>query len=230
MKTIGLLGGMTWHSTLTYYRVINQVVNQALGGQHSAQCVLRSVDFYEIEKRQVEGKWDENAEILTKAAKEVENAGADFLLICANTMHKVADAVQAGINIPLLHIAEVTADALLEKGITKAALLGTRYTMQQDFYTTKLQNRGIEVLLPAPGQMERISNIIFEELGKGIIKPESKQYYLQVIEELAQKGAGGAILGCTEIGLLVQQADTPLPLFDTAVLHPTRAALLALEG
>lgn len=229
MKTIGLIGGMTWHSTVTYYRIINKVVSQKLGGMHSAQIVLRSLDFYEIEQRQIAGKWDENAEILTKVAQEVEKAGADFLLICANTMHKVADAVQAGISIPIVHIADITADALLEAGITKTALLGTRFTMQEDFYTTRLQNRGIEVLVPTAPQMQRIDSIIFEELGVGVIKPESKAFYLSVIDDLAGQGAQGAILGCTEIGLLVQQADTETPLFDTAVLHPTKAALLALE-
>lgn len=228
MKRIGLIGGMSWASTLTYYTILNQVVNQKLGGMHSADCIIRSPDFEEIEKRQRSGDWDENAQILLSAAQDLEKAGADFILICANTMHKVADQVQQGISVPLLHIAEVTADALLEAGVTKAALLGTKYTMQQDFYTKKLQARGIEVVLPTPDEMERVTNVIFEELCFGNIVPQSKAFYLELIDKLAERGAGGVILGCTEIGLLVKQEETAVPLFDTALIHPTRAALYAM--
>lgn len=230
MKTIGLLGGISWQSTLSYYKTINTVVAQKLGGLHSAKCLLHSVDFYEIETRQQSGNWQECADILGSAALGLQNAGADFMVICANTMHKVADEIQAQLAVPVLHIAEVCADALLARGIKTAALLGTRYTMQQDFYTSRLQRRGLSVLLPGALQMEKINDIIFDELCRGIVTPASKQYYLEVIQTLAEQGAEGIILGCTEIGLLVQQADTAVPLFDTAEIHATRAALYALEG
>lgn len=228
MKTIGLIGGMSWESTVTYYQIINTVVKEQLGGFHSARCLLYSVDFHEIETCQSKGEWDKSAAILADAAQRLERGGADFLVICTNTMHKVADIVQEAVSIPLLHIAEATAQELVKGDVDKVGLLGTKYTMEQDFYKTKLQEAGIEVLIPEEEDRNTVNHIIYQELCLGIIADPSKQSLLAIINKLVDKGAQGIILGCTEIGLLVQQPDTHVPLFDTALIHAQKAALHAL--
>lgn len=228
MKTIGMLGGMSWESTLTYYRLINQAVAARLGGLHSAKILLHSVDFAEIEQYQTAGDWAASAKALTEAARGLAAAGADLMLICTNTMHKVAPEVQSGIGVPLLHIAEATAEALAEKGVTKAALLGTKYTMTQDFYRKKLEEAGIEVLVPGEADMELVNRVIFDELCRGVVSGESKAEFLRIIDSLAGQGAEGVVLGCTEIGLLLSQADTPLPVFDTTVIHAEKAVRVAM--
>lgn len=229
MKTIGLLGGMSWESTVTYYQIVNEVIKKKLGGLHSAKVLLYSVDFSEIETCQAEGNWDKSADILSEAARHLEKAGADFIVICTNTMHKVAPQIQSCISIPIIHIAEATADVLKQRNIKKVALLGTKYTMTQDFYKDKLTEAGISVLIPDDTSVEVVNDIIYNELCLGIISPQSKQKYLAIIEDLSKKGAQGVILGCTEIGLLVQQEDTSLPVFDTTQIHAEKAALLALD-
>ncbi len=228
MKTIGLLGGMSWESTVTYYQLINQVVKEKLGGLHSAKILLYSVDFAEIEACQANGDWDKSAKLLAEAAENLEKAGADFILICTNTMHKVAPQVQRRIHVPILHIAEATADCLQGRHISKVALLGTKYTMTQDFYKAKLTDAGIEVLIPGEEDVNTVNDIIYHELCLGVISPASKEKYLRIIDALAARGAQGVILGCTEIGLLITQADTPLPVFDTTHIHATQAAMLAI--
>lgn len=229
MKTIGLIGGMSWESTIPYYRIINETIKEKLGGLHSARCILYSVEFAEIEKLQAEGKWEESGKILGDAAAKLEATGAEFIVICTNTMHKVAPQVQSMIHIPLLHIAEVTADVLIDKNISKVALLGTKYTMLQDFYKEKLTERGIEVMIPGEEDIEMVNNVIFKELCLGDIKSSSKLAFLRIIQELSEKGAQGVILGCTEIGMLVSQSDTSVPLFDTTLIHAKSAALTALQ-
>lgn len=229
MKTIGLLGGMTWHSTANYYQMINRGVAARLGGQHSAKILLHSVDFEEIESRQRSGHWAETGAILAGAAKGLQTAGAQCLLLCANTMHKVAPAVQSAVNIPLLHIAEVTAGALEAAGIQKVGLLGTRYTMEDNFYTGRLAARGFVVHTPREEERARVHAIIFEELGRGIITGASKAFYLKVIDGLVRQGAQGIILGCTEIGLLLQNGDAAVPLFDTTQIHAQSAVDFALR-
>ena len=230
MKTLGLLGGMSWESTVTYYQIINETVKEELGGLHSAKILLCSVDFAEIEEYQAKGEWEKSAEVLSDAAVTLQQAGADYIVICTNTMHKVAGDVQAHISVPLLHIGEVTARALLDRGIHKAALLGTRYTMEQDFYKDKLAAAGIEVLIPDAGDRAELNRIIFDELCVGKILPQSREKFKAVTEALAAQGAQAAILGCTEIGLLLRPEDTRVPLFDTTVLHAAAAVELALEG
>ncbi len=229
MKTIGLIGGMSWESTVTYYQVLNNVIKEKLGGLHSAKCLLYSLDFHEIEKCQSTGEWEASAQILSEAALTLEKAGADFIVICTNTMHKVADKVQEAISIPILHIAEVTAQVLKAENITKIALLGTKYTMEQDFYKSKLIEDGIIVLIPDKEDIETVNEIIYNELCVGIISKHSKEVYLNIIDKLTNKGAQGVILGCTEIGLLVQQRDTKTPLFDTTLIHAEKAALCSIE-
>ncbi len=229
MKTIGLIGGMSWESTVTYYQIINEVVKRELGGLHSAQILLYSVDFAEIEKCQADGDWDRSAEILSAAAQNLEKAGADFILICTNTMHKVAPQIQQSVRVPILHIAEATAEQLRLRGISRVALLGTKYTMTQDFYKQKLVDAGIDVIVPDAQDIEMVNDVIYHELCLGVISQSSKENYLRVIDELAKRGAQGVILGCTEIGLLVQQADTALPVFDTTLIHAEKAAMLAIE-
>lgn len=228
MKTIGLLGGMSWESTQTYYRLLNENVKTALGGLHSAKVVLYSVDFAEIEALQHQGNWDETARILSAAAQAVESAGAEVLLIGTNTMHKVAPQIEAAISIPLLHIADATAQVLLDAGIDCIGLLGTRFTMEQAFYRERLEAKGIEVLTPKATQRDRIHQIIYEELCQGVISERSRAEYLAVVDDLAAHGAQGVILGCTEIGLLIQQAHTPVPLFDTTRIHAKQAVAYAL--
>lgn len=228
MKTIGLIGGMSWESTVTHYQVINEKVKETLGGLHSAKCILYSVDFDEIETCQAEGNWEKSAEILIEAARALEHGGADFIVICTNTMHKVAEAIQEAVHIPILHIAEMTARVLKKEKITKVALLGTRYTMEQDFYKKVIQKHGIDVLIPNEVDRQEVHRIIYEELCKGEIKASSRAHYLKVIEHLNHMGAQGVILGCTEIGLLVKQTDTKVPLWDTALIHAEGAAMEAL--
>ena len=229
MKTIGLLGGMSWESSTDYYKIINQTIKAELGGLHSAKCVLYSVDFQEIEQYQFSNQWDKSAELLTDACLAIERAGADYIVICTNTMHKVADKIQEKLAIPILHIAKITADVLKEQGIKKVGLLGTKFTMEEDFYTAILEKENLAVLVPNEKSRERISKIIYEELCLGIINEESKQFYLDTVKELHDAGAEGVILGCTEIGMLISQKDTPIPLFDTTEIHATQAALLALK-
>lgn len=229
MKTIGLIGGMSWESTVTYYQLINEAVKQALGGLHSAKILLYSVDFAEIEEYQAKGLWAESAEVLAQAAENLEKAGADFLLICTNTMHKVAPHVAARISIPLIHIAEATAEVLKQQDITTVGLLGTKYTMTQDFYKQKLIDAGISVVIPNEQGVELVNRVIYDELCLGIIKEDSRQQFVSVIEDLRSRGAQGVILGCTEIGLLISQADTALPVFDTTKIHAEAAAAYALS-
>lgn len=229
MKTIGLIGGMSWESTVTYYQILNETVKQRLGGLHSAKILLYSVDFDEIEKYQSSGEWEKSAEVLSQAAMNLEKAGADFIVICTNTMHKVAPKIQSHISIPIIHIAEATADELIKRGISRVALLGTKYTMTQDFYKDKLLKAGIDVVIPDSTGIETVNDIIYKELCLGIISEESKKKYLEIIGRLAEQGAQGVILGCTEIGLLIQQTDTSLPVFDTTRIHAIKAAELSIE-
>ena len=229
MKTIGLIGGMSWESTVTYYQILNNVIKERLGGLHSAKCILYSVDFYEIEECQSSGDWEKSACILSEAAQSLEKAGADFIVICTNTMHKVADKIQENLNIPILNIADVTAKELNEKNIKKVALIGTKYTMGQDFYKSKLIVNEIEVLIPEADDIKLVNKIIYDELCLGIISEESRKIYLSIINKLVKQGAQGAVLGCTEIGLLIKQEDVAVPLFDTTIIHAERAALYSIE-
>lgn len=224
MKTIGLLGGMSWESTVGYYRVINEGVKKTLGGLHSAKIAMYSVDFEQIEKLQQSGDWERAAKILSEAAKNIQAAGADFLLICTNTMHKVAPEIEAAVQIPLLHIADATAEILVNEGIKSAGLLGTVFTMEQAFYKGRLiSNYGLKVLVPKEDDRQIVHNIIFQELCLGKIKSESKAEYLRIIDTLADQGAEAVILGCTEIGMLVNQADTNVRLLDTTAIHAEKA-------
>ncbi len=229
MKTIGMIGGMSWESTVTYYQILNRVVKENLGGLHSAKCLLYSVDFQEIEHCQATGDWQKSAELLGQAAKAVELAGADFIIICTNTMHKVADFVQSQVRIPLLHIADMTADELVAHKISKVALLGTKYTMEQDFYKSRIIAKGVDVLIPEEEDRKIINSVIYNELCLGVQKPESKQELLRIVGALTSLGAEGVILGCTEIGLLIEQSDTKTKLFDTAQIHARKAALYAIS-
>lgn len=228
MKTIGLIGGMSWESTVTYYQTVNHIVKQQLGGLHSAKCILYSVDFYEIEQCQINGEWVKSAEILSEAAIKLQQAGADFIVICTNTMHKVINQIQANIAIPIIHIATTTATALKARKINKVALLGTKYTMEQDFYKQIILNHGVDVLIPDQADRENINNIIFQELCVGNIDPTSKKILLTIINKLVASGAQGIILGCTELGLIINQSDSITPLFDTSLIHAEHAALFAL--
>ncbi|EKO3563484.1 aspartate/glutamate racemase family protein [Vibrio fluvialis] len=229
MKTIGMIGGMSWESTLSYYKAINEGIKAALGGLNSAQICLYSVNFEPIEKLQHEGKWDETAQLLVQAAKSVEAGGADFLLICTNTMHKVAPEIEAQISIPILHIADATAKQLQQDGIERVGLLGTRFTMEQEFYKGRLQQQfGIDVLIPDAEQRQQVHRVIYEELCLGTIRPESRAQYIEIVEDLHRRGAQAVILGCTEIALLIQQHDTDVPLYDTTKIHAEQAVQLAL--
>ena len=228
-KMIGLLGGMSWESTATYYREINEGIKAKLGGLHSAKICLISLDFAEIERLQHIEDWDGTAAILSEAASAIEKGGADFLLICTNTMHKVAPQIEENISIPILHIADATAERLRENGINKVGLLGTRFTMEQDFYKTRLVEKyGIDVFIPEESEREDIHAIIYNELCLGTIKENSRKRYLKVIENLAASGAEAVILGCTEIALLVQQNHTTTPLYDTTEIHAEQAVRQAL--
>jgi len=229
MKIIGLIGGMSWESSSEYYRIINEEVKKRLGGLHSAKCVLYSVDFKEIEICQRNGEWEKAAQILTDAARSLEAAGADLIVICTNTMHRVADEIQAGIHIPLLHIADITAQQVLSNGIKTIGLLGTRYTMEQDFYKSRLEAQGIKVLVPKETDRVIVNAVIYNELCLGQIIDESRARYKRIIKDLIDQGAVGIILGCTEIGLLVKPEDSTMPLFDTTLLHAIGAVNFALE-
>ncbi len=229
MKTIGLIGGMSWESSVEYYRIINEEVKERLGGLHSAKCVLYSVDFQEIEICQRNGEWEKTAGILTGAARSLEAAGADFILICTNTMHKVANEIQAGIGIPLLHIADITAQQVLANKIKTIGLLGTKYTMEQDFYKSRLESQGIRALVPKETDRVIINTVIYDELCRGKIIEESRDQYKRIIEDLIEQGADGIILGCTEIGLLVKPEDSNVPLFDTTRIHAVGAVNYALD-
>lgn len=230
MKTIGLIGSMSWESTVTYYQAINEYVRETLGGLHSAKLLMYSVDFAEIERCQSAGEWEKSGEILADAAKRLESAGADFILICTNTMHKVAPQVQRSLDIPILHIADATADALLKSGIRKAALLGTKYTMTQDFYKGRLTEHGIDVVVPNAQEIEEVNRVIYEELCLGIISEDSRANLKNIIARLKEEdGAQAVILGCTEIGLLIRAEDSALPVFDTTLIHTHAAVQKALE-
>ncbi|NMY40392.1 aspartate/glutamate racemase family protein [Pseudomonas sp. WS 5013] len=230
MKTIGLLGGMSWESTLPYYRHINEAVRERLGGLHSARLVLYSLDFHEIEALQRQGDWAAAGTLLADAARRLESAGADFLLLCTNTMHKVADAIEAASALPLLHIADPTAAAIQAAGLQRVGLLGTRFTMEQPFYRQRLEDRhGIQVLVPDEPDRAEVHRVIYEELCRGVVSEVSRQAYRQVITRLVARGAQAVILGCTEIGLLVRADDAEVPLFDTCVLHAQAAAERALS-
>ena len=229
LKTIGLIGGMSWESTVTYYKIINEVIKEKLGGLHSAKCVLYSVDFQEIEECQANGNWEKSGEILGEAAYNLEKAGADFIVICTNTMHKVVDQIKEKISIPILHIAEMTAEKILEKGLENIALLGTKYTMEQDFYKSKLIEKGINVIIPDKNDVEIINKVIYDELCLGTINSNSKKKFLEIVDKLRSKEAEGIILGCTEIGLLIKNADTDVPLFDTAIIHAEQAAMYSIK-
>jgi len=229
LKTIGLIGGMSWESTVTYYKIINETVKEKLGGLHSAKCILYSVDFQEIEECQANGNWEKSGEILGEAANNLEKAGADFIVICTNTMHKVVNQIKEKISIPILHIAEMTAEKILEKGLKNIALLGTKYTMEQDFYKSKLIEKGINVIIPDKNDIEIINKVIYDELCLGTINSNSKKKFLEIVDKLRNKGAEGIILGCTEIGLLIKNEDTDVPLFDTAIIHAEQAAIYSIK-
>ena len=229
MRVIGLLGGMSWESTLDYYRIINQEVRRRLGKQHSAKIVMYSVDFEEIEQLQESGGWEEAGRILAAEARRVERGGADFLVMCTNTMHKVAPAIEEAIDIPLLHIVDAAAESIKRANVERVGLLGTRFTMQEDFYRGRLtDSHGLEVLIPSAEDCAIVDRVIFEELCQGEILEESRREYVRIIRALGERGAEGVILGCTEIGLLIKPEHSPLPVFDTTALHAQKAVNLAL--
>ena len=230
MKTIGLLGGMSWESTASYYKIINEEIKKQLGGLHSAKIVLYSVDFDEIEKLQHIEDWDKTAEILANAAKNIQNANADFLLICTNTMHKVAFKIQENIDIPILHIADATAMSLQKNRIKKVGLLGTAFTMNQDFYKKRIEEKfAIKVLVPNTQDIKLVHNVIYKELCLGVINEKSRNEFLSIMERLVESGAEAVILGCTEIGMLIKQEDTKIKLFDTTQIHAKQAVIEALK-
>ncbi len=230
MKIIGMLGGMSWESTQSYYRAVNEGVREALGGLHSAKVILYSVDFAEIEEMQHKGDWDKTAAMLTDAACSVERAGADFLIICTNTMHIVAPKIEEALSIPLLHIADATADALKNDGINRVGLLGTRFTMEQPFYRSRLEEKfKIEVVVPSQKERRIVHDIIYRELCLGKIREESKDSFRKIITALEKQGAEAVILGCTEIALLIKQEDTGVPLYDTTAIHAKKAVEMALK-
>jgi aspartate racemase len=231
MKTIGMIGGMSWESSLEYYRIINETVKSRLGGLHSARSLMYSVEFAEVEALQHEGRWQEAAKIMVDAALSLEKGGADFIIICTNTMHKLAPDIQLKVRIPLLHIADATAEAVRCQGIRRVGLLGTRFTMEEDFYKGRLiEKHGLDVLIPSEVERAVVHRVIYDELCLGVIEPESRRQYQRIIENLASQGAQGIILGCTEIGLLVKSQDCAVPLFDTTRLHAEAAVDYALAG
>ena len=230
MKTLGLIGGMSWESTIPYYRIINETVRERLGGLHSARLILYSVDFHDIERLQQAGAWDEAGRILADAARALEAAGAEGLALCTNTMHKVAAAIEAAVTIPLLHIADPTAAAVKQAGIRTVGLLGTRFTMEQEFYRGRLMvPHGLTVIIPDPADREIVNRVIYEELCQGEARAESRAQYREIMQRLVEAGAEGIILGCTEIALLVRPEDAPVPLFDTTGLHARSVARWALD-
>ncbi|WP_234117277.1 aspartate/glutamate racemase family protein [Clostridium hydrogenum] len=229
MKTIGLIGGMSWESSLEYYKIINETVKLKLGELHSAKCIMYSVDFEEIELLQHQGKWKELTDIMVDAAKALKSAGADFIVICTNTMHKMAEDIEREAGIKVLHIAEVTGEKIIEKGIKKVGLLGTKFTMEQDFYKKVLKNKfNIDVIIPEVADREVVHKIIYEELCKGILKDTSREKYKEIISKLQAKGAEGVVLGCTEIPLLIKQKDVSVTVFDTTTIHGVSAVEFAL--
>ena len=231
MKTIGLIGGMSWESTANYYRDINERVKQRLGGLHSARILLYSVDFQEIERLQHQGRWDEAGEQLGDIARRLEGAGADVVALCTNTMHKVAPAIEAALRVPFLHIADPTAQAVKQAGIGRIGLLGTRFTMEEDFYRGRLVERhGLDVIVPDPAERETVHRVIYDELCLGKVEERSRRAYRDIIAHLVERGAEGVILGCTEIAMLVSPADSPVPLFDTTQLHAVSAVDFALQS
>jgi aspartate racemase len=231
MKTIGMIGGMSWESSIEYYRIVNETVKEKLGDLHSAKSVMVSVDFAEIEMLQRAGRWEEATQAMVVAARSVQAGGADFLIICTNTMHKMAREVQHSISIPLLHIADATAEVVIERGLSRVGLLGTRFTMEEDFYRGRLEEKyHLEVLIPVSADREIVHRVIYDELVVGKIEPASKAEYQRIIASLAEAGAEGIILGCTEIGLLVAQSDSRLPLFDTTRIHALAAVDYALKA
>ncbi len=230
MKTIGLLGGMSWESSASYYRILNTEIKARLGGLHSAKCLLMSVDFAEIEAFQKAQDWDSAANTLIDAAQSLEAGGADLILICTNTMHSVYDRIQDSIGIPIIHIADATAKAIQDRKLTSVALLGTKFTMEQDFYTSRLTANGLSVLIPEEDQREQVHKIIYEELCKGAVTAPSRESYRKIIEDLATRGVEGVILGCTEIGLLIRQDDVSIPVFDTTVIHAREGVRLAMAS
>jgi aspartate racemase len=229
MKTIGLIGGMSWESSVEYYRIVNEEIKNRLGGLHSAKCLLYSVDFEEVERFQAEGKWEEAGKLLGNVAYSLEKGGADFIVICTNTMHKVIDYVEEKINIPILHIADATANQIKKSNLHTVGLLGTKYTMEQEFYKARINSNGIKVLVPNYTEREMINKVIYEELCLGNIEQSSRDYYKKVIKNMVDNGAEGIILGCTEIGLLVKQEDSDVPLFDTTEIHAIESVNKALE-
>jgi aspartate racemase len=229
MKTIGLLGGMSWESTALYYRLINEETRRRLGGLHSAKIALLSVDFDEIETHQRTGDWDATATILCQRARQLESAGADFLLICTNTMHIVAPQIAAAIDIPLVHLADATAEHIRSRGIERVGLLGTRFTMEKDFYRGRLTEAGLDVLVPSESDRATVHRVIYDELCRGTIDDDSRREFLKIVADLHFSGADGVIAGCTEIGMLIDQTHTDVPLFDTTAIHAQRAVGLALE-
>ncbi len=228
MKTIGLIGGMSWQSTIPYYRILNESVRDALGGFHSARVILYSVDFAEIEELQRDGRWDESAVQLTRVARALEGAGADVLVIGTNTMHIVADEIAAGIGIPLLHVADATAAAVLGSGARTVGLLGTRFTMEKEFYRQRLESHGLRVVIPEQSDRDQVHRVIFEELVLGRVEAESRTSYRRIVAGLIANGAEAIIFGCTEIGLLIDQSDSAVPVFDTTTIHAQAAARWAL--
>ena len=229
-RVIGLLGGMSWESTAVYYRLLNELVRDRLGGLHSARCVLASLDFADVERLQAEGRWDEAGQLLAGAARGLEAAGAEILLLCTNTMHKVADAVAASTGIPLLHLGDATAEAVTRAGLSTVGLLGTAFTMEQDFYRDRLAGHGLRVLVPPAQDRRDVHRIIYDELCLGVVRAESRQRYREVIDGLVGAGAEGVILGCTEIELLIGAADSPVPVFPTTRLHVEAAIDRSLAG
>ena len=230
MKTIGLLGGMSWESTVEYYRLINEGIKSKLSGLHSAQIAMYSVDFEPIEQLQKSGEWESSGEILADAAKKIESAGADFLLICTNTMHKVAQQIEAAIQIPLIHIADATAEELIKNNMQSVGLLGTVFTMEQDFYKGRLQDKfGLNVVIPEKADREIVHKVIYQELCLGNVQTNSRNEYLRIIKDLSEQGAQAVILGCTEIGILVKQSDTEIKLLDTTAIHAQKAVEMAIS-
>lgn len=230
MKTIGLIGGMSWESSIEYYRLINELVKAKLGGHHSAKSVMVSVDFEDIEQMQREDRWEDAAEAMAQAARQLEAAGADFVVLCTNTMHKTTAAIEAAVSIPFLHIADATAAAIQAQSLHKIAFLGTRYSMEQDFMTGRLASHGLEILIPDPTERTTVHHIIYNELVHGYVQEDSRQEYQQIIQRLQAAGAEGVILGCTEIGLLIQQPHSPIPVFDTTQIHAATAVAWSINA
>ena len=230
MKTAGLIGGTSWESTIPYYRIINEAVRERMGGLHSAKIVLYSLEFGELEKYQSAGDWDSVTDMVALAAYSLEMAGADFVMICSNTLHKVAPVLQKLISVPVLHIGDTLTDALRQAGIKRAALLGTELTMGESFYKERLERAGIEVLTPEGDDAQIVDSVVFRELCMGIVSDKAKSEYLRIIDGLVEKGAQGVILGCTEMGMLLKAEDTDVPLFDTAAIHAQKAAELMFES